>query len=430
MESNLKRYWVMGLMCLIAWSSNGQNSTFRGQGPVNPVNTESRPVERQWKGVFEFGNSVVSVTNDFDGARLNGMFAANDSTLVGLINPENTPVNMSPWYAFKLWAPSKQSVYVRLTYGGSARHRYHPKISKDGRAWSVLDSGNVSTEYLGIEENGRPNAVVMKLDVGPDTLWVAGQEIYSSGLVNEWMDSLTNLPYVTRESIGRSVENREMAALEIGSAQATNLVMVICRQHPPEVTGYLAMRTFVETVTGDTELAQEFRDKFKVFVVPLMNPDGVDNGHWRHNSSGIDLNRDWSDFNQPETRNVRDFMHRKVKETSGEFNFGIDFHSTWDDIYYTIDSTLEGNMPGLVYSWLDGIQTEISGYVPNVSSSDKMVPTTVSRNYFYTAFGAESLVYEIGDNTDRAFVEQKGKVAAEVLMEEMLNRVEEKVAQP
>ena len=41
-----------------------------------------------------------------------------------------------------------------------------------------------------------------------------------------------------------------------------------------------------------------------VIVYPLMNPDGVDEGHWRHNTGGIDLNRDWAHYNQPETRQV------------------------------------------------------------------------------------------------------------------------------
>jgi hypothetical protein len=31
------------------------------------------------------------------------------------------------------------------------------------------------------------------------------------------------------------------------------------------------------------------------------NPDGVDKGHWRLNDGGVDLNRDWGPFTQPET---------------------------------------------------------------------------------------------------------------------------------
>lgn len=68
---------------------------------------------------------------------------------------------------------------------------------------------------------------------------------------------------------------------------------------------------------------------------------------WRHSAAGIDLNRDWEAFNQPETQAVRKFMQEQVK-AGGKFLFAIDFHSTFHDIYYTISPELKGNMPGLV----------------------------------------------------------------------------------
>ena len=78
-------------------------------------------------------------------------------------------------------------------------------------------------------------------------------------------------------------------------------------------------------------MAKRFREQFVTFAVPLMNPDGVDNGHWRHNQGGIDLNRDWQNFNQPETSNIKHFLEQKTGE-GYDFVFGGDFHSTWDDI--------------------------------------------------------------------------------------------------
>jgi len=95
-----------------------------------------------------------------------------------------------------------------------------------------------------------------------------------------------------------------MNLLEIDEANSKKALLIISRQHPPEVTGFIAMKSFIETIAGDSEQAKVFRQKFKVYNVPLMNPDGVDNGHWRHNMGGIDLNRDWQAFNQPETRAV------------------------------------------------------------------------------------------------------------------------------
>ena len=66
---------------------------------------------------------------------------------------------------------------------------------------------------------------------------------------------------------------------------------------------------------------------------------------------------------------------------------------------------------------------KINGYDPNIKPADKVLPTAVSKNYFYVNFGAESLVFEIGDNTSREFIEEKGEISADELMKLMLKRI-------
>ncbi|WP_051554806.1 M14 family metallopeptidase [Maribacter antarcticus] len=403
-----------------------QTPKFQGQPPIKIINTESKPIQTQWKGTSTFKDSDIVFSNDFVGARLNGIVKRNDSTYTALITSENTPINISPWYAFKVWATEKKSINVVLTYQETVKHRYYPKLSSDGVHWSSLDSINY-TEYEKGDADFGPGAlplyVKIRLEIGPDTLWVSGQELETSSRVFTWADSLSQKPFVQTRSIGKSEQGRDLNLLTVGDPESKNMLIVISRQHPPEVTGYLAMKAFVENLSSDSKLARKFRKKFTTYVIPLMNPDGVDNGHWRHNAGGIDLNRDWANFNQPETQAVKEFMQNKINETQGKFYFGIDFHSTWDDIYYTVDPKLKGNMPNLVYDWLDAIKKRIDGYDPNIKSNDKIQPTTVSRNYFFAAYGAEALVFEIGDNTPRPFIKEKGRISANVLMEMMLDRL-------
>ncbi len=223
--------------------------------------------------------------------------------------------------------------------------------------------------------------------------------------------------------IGKSVEGRPLRMLKIGNLNAKNMILVISRQHPPEVTGYFAMQAFIVKITDKSELSQDFRKTWAVYVVPLMNPDGVDNGHWRHNAGGIDLNRDWSAFNQPETTAVKEFLKKSEVETGGKFCFGIDFHSTWDDIYYPMEkSFMETNMPGLVWNWLDNIKKSIPNYQPNIQANSKLEPTMVSRNYFVKNHKMEALVFEIGDNTSRQFIKTKGEIGVTELMKLLLER--------
>ncbi len=202
------------------------------------------------------------------------------------------------------------------------------------------------------------------------------------------------------------------------------MLLIISRQHPPEVTGYLAMKAFVETICSDHPTAKAFRKAYTTYVVPLVNPDGVDNGHWRHSTAGIDLNRDWINVNQPEVAAIQNFMKEKVAN-GGKFFFAVDFHSTWEDIYYTINPNLKGNMPGLVPQMILEMGKAIPGYEPNIRPSQETIRTSpTSSSFFFFEMGAEALTYEFGDNTPRERLREKGEKTAMKLMELMLERQE------
>jgi hypothetical protein len=396
-----------------------QNKTgFKGQDPIKGVSTQSRPVEKQWKGVFNTSGDDVSFGNEFQGARLNGVAKLSDSLYSILITAENQPINGSPWYAFKVWSKTNREISIRFTYPPKVRHRYNAKLSKDGKQWA--DAGNGFFSKNDLDSN-----YVLKLKVGPDTSWVAAQELITSFHVNTWVRQLTQDKAFSSSIIGQSAESRSIPEITIGNPASKDVILITGRNHPPEVTGHYALQAFVETLTGNSDLAKAFRKQFLVYVVPLLNPDGVDGGFWRHNSGGIDLNRDWSEFNQPESRAVRDFLESKV--TGGKkLLFGIDFHSTWDDIYYTVDPTLKGNLPGFVPSWLDKVKEEIPGYTPHVKALYFKPPTYTLFSYLFERFKTESLVYEIGDNTPKDFIVKKGKVSADEFMKLMLSRKENK----
>jgi predicted deacylase len=153
-----------------------------------------------------------------------------------------------------------------------------------------------------------------------------------------------------------------------------------------------------------------------------MNPDGVDNGHWRHNAAGIDLNRDWLYFNQPETRLVSD-LFRKLKEQPGaRVYFGIDFHSTQEDVFYTLSRDLGTDPPGFTDAWLDAIRRALPDYYVNDEPSGLGSP--VSKNWFYQTFGVPATTYEVGDEVDRDQIRRVAVAAAEATMRLLLEEGE------
>ena len=257
----------------------------------------------------------------------------------------------------------------------------------------------------------------ISLQIGPDTTWVAGQELNTSKHAMRWINGLAAKSYVEPFTVGRSRENRPIPGMKIGQADDTKLIFVLSRQHPPEVTGYLAMQAFVETLAGDSEIAKQFRAEYNAYIIPFANPDGVDNGHWRHSTAGIDLNRDWKNVNQPEVAAIQSFLAEKDKK--GTFYFGVDFHSTWEDIYYTISPELKGNKPGLVPAMITEMAAELK-LDPNIRHNASAERGPTSSSYMFHVLGAEALTYEIGDNTPRDLVRRKGEVSAMKLMELLL----------
>lgn len=373
--------------------------------------TRTREIQYQIKRTFRFPSQGVHATNQFPGARLNDMTMVNDSVFEAIIEPENFPINSSPWYAWKMWADTEKEVRIKFVYP-IAKHRYLPKISKDGQNW----------QRIPFEVDSSKN-VSIRLSLSPDTLWIAGQELHTSSHVNQWLEELNARDFVELKTLGYSKLGRPINGFHIGAVHPKYAIILLSRQHPPEVTGYLAMQSFVKTLMSSTELAREFRNKVEIIGIPLMNPDGVDLGHWRHSTGGIDLNRDWEFFRQPETRIVANYLTEYVNENQLTVLLGLDFHSTSKDIFYTIDTsyTAHSHVPDFMEEWLSAIERSISEIPFEQSASIPVRP--VSDHWFFNTFQAESCTFEIGDNTDRFLISKKGHISAKLMMELLLEQL-------
>jgi len=229
---------------------------------------------------------------------------------------------------------------------------------------------------------------------------------------------LATRPYVTQEIIGTSRGERPIRMLTITEDETpSDYVLVMARQHPPEVPGQLAALSFLEAVNADTELAKAFRQRYTVLAIPMVNPDGADEGHWRHNLGGVDLNRDWGDnFNQKETQVVRDTFLQRTE--GGQVVFTLDFHSTQYDVFYTLARDLETVPPGFTDDWLNAIRAALPDY--EVVDEPFGLGSPVSKNWFYETFQAPSVTYEVGDEQDRDLLHAVSEAAAEGMMQLLL----------
>jgi hypothetical protein len=145
-----------------------------------------------------------------------------------------------------------------------------------------------------------------------------------------------------------------------------------------------------------------------------MNPDGVDLGHWRHNANGVDLNRDWSKYNQPEIRQVVTFISKQMSEYNSKIVLGLDFHSTWYDIFYTNKKREGTTLPNFITDWFASLEANIPEYKVNEAPRNSTKP--VSKGWFLYGHNAVGITYEIGDKTPLNEIQRIGKVSAEEMM--------------
>lgn len=392
-----------------------QDEVFKGQEPAKEIKTVSLKIDTVQQRQYYFDKSDLLFSCDFLAGRFNKVSQKNDSVFSVLINAENYPINPSPWYAFFITTLQSKKIIIELTYTNS-KHRYYPKISTDGKNWRPVDSSLVQYIQPGKEKFGTGSMpvsanVTIQINKG-DTVWLAAQEIISSKDVYDWVNELPKKRKLKIGIAGHSTYGKEIRYFTIGKAKKKKpSVVIISRQHPPEVTGYLAMQQFVNELLSGNKQSKKYRRKFVTYVMPLMNPDGVDNGHWRHNAGGIDLNRDWLQQNQPEVKQINHFIDSALKANESKLLFFIDFHSTWDDIFYTNSVTKKSNLPGLMDGLLSEMETALQQGKLNIRASEKN-ESFVSKGYFYNTYNAESVTYEVGDNTSRDIINKKGKIAA------------------
>lgn len=405
----MKRLFQILFSLLIIYNcGNTKHASFE-----NYIDTTDKLINEQKKQTFYSEDQKVFVSNEFSGARINDFEKINDSTVRVIINPENEPINNSAYYAFKIWSRSPKTYYINFDYPEEYNHRYVPKIYKDN-SWTILDSVNI------IEQNEKTS---IKLSLNNSPQIVAAQQIEDYNSVISWSKTLDakNSNLVHFDYYGESSGKRNLPILKLNNGETKNkdVIVLLTRQHPPEVTGYYAFQHFINSLIKENNLSKQFFDKYQILAFPILNPDGVEKGHWRHNANGVDTNRDWSRYNQKEIKQTVKYINKYVKKNNSRVIIGLDFHSTWYDVFYTNKERASTTLPNFVSDWFEGIEANYPNYKVKEASGNSLKP--VSKGWFLKAHNAVGITFEIGDKTPKENIELIGNIAATQMMELLLD---------
>lgn len=347
----------------------------------------------------------VAISTGFSGAGQHGCALAADGPVL-TVWPEASiagPINPSPWYAFTVESRSASPVHLRLDYAGYW-HRYTPWISRDeGATWARLDENAVS-----VSEDG--HIATLALPAGEGRLMVAGQPIVTPAGMSAWSDRLAERYGLQKQVYGRSLDGRSLEALVAGPEDAARVVIAMTGQHPPEYTGVAAFKAFAETLMEG--LPERVRADTRIVLLPLINPDGRARGHWRHNHGGLDLNRDWLEQSQPETRAAAAFL---AGEADGKEAVAfLDFHSTQKTLVYTPPFAENYADMGLPQSLKDAFDEAMDPDPEWISGHNSGSGT--SKNWALQTLDVAGLTIELGDNASETETARLGGLTAETLI--------------
>lgn len=106
---------------------------------------------------------------------------------------------------------------------------------------------------------------------------------------------------VTVHDAGQSGESRDLLYATVGSGP--DVFWLQARIHGDELHSTEAALQILKRLAGGDPDARLIRDELTVLVIPMYNPDGAEaNIRTSTTPDQIDLNRDWEEFQQPESR--------------------------------------------------------------------------------------------------------------------------------
>jgi predicted deacylase len=354
----------------------------------------------------------VRLTADFVSGRMDDCTRVTEQEYLITLVPENTPINSSPWYAFKIEADQPTDISIIVKVRGD-KNRYPPKVSLDGKKWQ-LQAHTLKDDRL-----------IINLTASTQPVFIAAQEIINNQYYVDWAKKLTADNQATHSVLGNSTQGRPIYKLEHRNENAKEWLVILGRQHPPEITGALALFPFVETLLANSEMSEAYLSKYNLLVIPNINPDGVHAGNWRHNTNGIDLNRDWGNFSQAETQLINNYLDNLVSQGQ-KITFAVDFHSTRRDIFYTMPTDYGMEQPYFVEHWLAMLNDETPDF--DVVMRPGSNPNNgVSKQYFADKFNVHAVTYEMGDNTERSKIVSIANKAASTLMKTMLSDIDHNI---
>ena len=106
--------------------------------------------------------------------------------------------------------------------------------------------------------------------------------------------------------IGQSANGAPLEVCVAGEGKTK--ILMWSQMHGNESTTTKALFDLFNWLQSDDVVAESWLASFTLYMIPMLNPDGA-KAYTRENANGIDLNRDFLNLSQPESRALLDYFH-------------------------------------------------------------------------------------------------------------------------
>jgi dienelactone hydrolase len=261
------------------------NSTF--PSPINMV----RQNDLAWENYFE-KTPLIYIDNSFDNAsQFNWELDAN-----GVVNiyqnydhqREDFNRASEHWH-FMVEAKTGSDISIVFNNFSNIYNGRPYTFNKDVTSCVVSDDGK-NWRHIDVEVlNGIRTKI--KVHMNADSIFIASVEPYGTTNLKKLLSQIEGNSKVNIETIGKSVQGRDISIIRIGDEKAPHRIFIRARAHPWEPGGNWVVKGIVDELLNGSKTSKKYLNNYVVYILPMANIDGVANGKTRFNMRGVDLNR-------------------------------------------------------------------------------------------------------------------------------------------
>ncbi|XP_055580179.1 cytosolic carboxypeptidase 6 isoform X4 [Falco cherrug] len=260
------------------------------------------------------------------------------------IRPDTCNPRFRVWFNFTVEnVKESQRVIFNVVNFSKTKSLYRdgmaPMVKSTSRPkWQRIPSKNVYYYRCPDHRRNYVMSFAFCFDREDDTYQFAYCYPYTYTRLQHYLDSLQrrNMDYFCRESLGLSVQKRQLDLLTITSpanlrpGAEQKVVFITARVHPGETPSSFVCQGIIDFLVSQHPIAKVLRDHLVFKIAPMLNPDGVYLGNYRCSLMGFDLNRHWanpSPWAHPTLHGVKQLIIEMYNNPKINLEFYIDIHA-------------------------------------------------------------------------------------------------------